>query len=129
MANHDRPAHPGATVTPIAAVARKGQPRGIGSAAPPESAPWGEKPRKAPEIHDELLPDGSMIVFHTGHQDVLTFNPTAALVWECCDGEHDQEAIVAEVRALFPAAPDPAQDVRDLLQQLHEGGLLANEAR
>ncbi len=127
MADHEQSGPPGAPVASLAAVTRTGQPRGIGNAASPGFAPWGENPRKAPDIHDELLPDGSMIVFHTGHQDVLTFNPTAALVWECCDGEHDQAAIVAEVRALFPAAPDPAQDVRDLLQRLHGSGLLAEE--
>jgi len=97
-------------------------------ATPPLSALWGEKPRKAFDIHDELLPDGSMLVFNTVRQDVLTLNPTAALVWECCDGEHDEAAIVAEVRAVFPDAPDPARDVRDLLQRLHASGMLAGEA-
>jgi len=95
---------------------------------PAAPAPWGERPRKAPDIHDELLPGGSMLVFNTARQDVLTLNPTAALIWECCDGEHDEAAIVAEVRAVFPAAPDPARDVRDLLLGLHEGGMLAGEA-
>ena len=92
------------------------------------AAPWGERPRKAFDIHDELLPDGSMLVFNTVREDVLTLNPTAALIWECCDSEHDEAAIVAEVRAVFPDAPDPARDVRDLLQRLHESGMLAGEA-
>lgn len=128
LAAHDQPEHPGANVRSIAAAASVGQSRAIGSAPSPGFAPWGGKPRKAPDIHDELLPDGSMLVLHTVRQDVLTLNPTAALIWECCDGEHDEAAIVAEVRALFPDAPDPAQDVRDLLLRLHESGMLAGEA-
>ena len=128
MAAHDQPEHPGANVRSIATAASAGKPRAIGSAPPPGFAPWGANPRKAPGVYDELLPDGSMLVFHTARQGVLTLNPTAALIWECCDGEHDEAAIVAEVREVFPDAPDPARDVRELLLRLHEGDMLAGEA-
>lgn len=97
--------------------------RGAGDAgvAP---APWGGCPRKDPAVHDELLHDGSMVLYHTGHRQVLTLNPTAALVWECCDGAHDPAALAAEVRDVFPDAPAPERDVRALLDQLRAGGML-----
>lgn len=93
----------------------------------PAPLPWGEKPRQDHRVHDELLPDGSMVLYHTARQQVLTLNPTAALVWACGDGDHDLAAIVAELRGIFPAAPDPERDVLDLLRQLHEHGMLLDE--
>lgn len=88
----------------------------------------GTKPRKAATTDDELLPDGSMILFDAERQELLTLNPTAALVWECCDGEHDLAAIVAEVREVFPGAPAIAADVRAALAQFRERGMLADDS-
>lgn len=84
-------------------------------------------PRKAPTIEDELLPDGSMVLFDTERNALLTLNPTAALVWECCDGEHDLAALIAEVRDVFPTAPTAEADVRAVLADLRERGLLVSE--
>lgn len=95
-------------------------PPGAGEAA----GARGTLPRKAPCVHDELLADGSMILYNACQQQVLTVNATAALVWECCDGAHDLAALVAEVREVFPDAPDPARDIRELLDHLHEQGML-----
>ncbi len=64
--------------------------------------PASTHPRKGESVTDELLADGSMMLFHAGRQELLTLNSTAALVWECCDGEHDFAAIVAEVQEVFP---------------------------
>lgn len=84
-------------------------------------------PRQAEGVQDELLPDGGMILFHEGRSELFTLNPTAALVWECCDGEHDLAALVAEVRDVFPDAPSVEADVRAVLADLRERGMLASE--
>ncbi len=84
-------------------------------------------PRQAEGIQDELLPDGSMILFHTERSELVTLNPTAALVWECCDGEHGFAALVAEVSDMFPDAPSVEADVQAVLADLRERGMLASE--
>lgn len=86
--------------------------------------PQGMWPRKAHCVHDELLADGSMILYNACRQQVMTVNATAALIWDCCDGTRDFDALVAEVREVFPTAPDPARDVRDLLDHLYQTGML-----
>lgn len=97
---------------------------GMGLATAPRSSAADRWPRKDPAVHDELLGDGSMVLYHAGRQQVLTLNPTAALIWECCDGAHDLAAIAGEVREIFPTAPDPEGDVRTLLGTLRERGML-----
>lgn len=83
-----------------------------------------ERPMKDGCVHDELLPEGSIILFHSCRQTLLTLNPTAALVWECCDGEHRLADIVAEVREVFPAIPTIEQDVLAVLRDLYEAGVI-----
>lgn len=84
----------------------------------------GLQPRKADCVHDELLADGSMILYNACRQQAMTVNATAALVWDCCDGAHDLDALVAEVRDVFPDAPDTDRDIRELLDHLYENGML-----
>lgn len=82
------------------------------------------RPRKDDCVEDELLADGSMVLYSGCRQRVLTLNPTAALIWEYCDGEHDLASIVAEVGDVFPAA-EVEQDVRRLLGELARVGMVA----
>lgn len=77
-----------------------------------------ERPRKSDCVRDELLADGSMVLYHTCRQELMTLNPTAALVWECCDGTHSIERIGEELREVFPDAADVTADVFPLLQEL-----------
>ncbi len=90
--------------------------------------PTSTHPRKAEDVTDELLADGSMMLFHAGRQELLTLNGTAALVWECCDGGHNFAAIVAEVQEVFPDVPSIPDDVRVALAQLKTHGMLADDA-
>lgn len=83
-----------------------------------------EYPERAAAVQDELLPDGSGILYHTGTQRLVTLNPTGALVWECSDGAHSVAMIVDEVREVFPDAPEIAADVARLLGALREAGML-----
>lgn len=76
---------------------------------------------------DELLADGSMILFHRDSRKLMTLNPTAALVWEHCDGTHTPSSIAAELGALFPDAASVADDVRVILRQLREQRMLRDD--
>ena len=87
-----------------------------------------ERPRKATCVQDELLADGSMVLYNTCKRELLTLNPTAALIWECCDGEHTIPAICAEIREVFPDNANVEDDVMSMLQDLLERGMIVDEA-
>lgn len=87
-----------------------------------------ERPRKNDCVHDELLVDGSMVLYHSCLHQIMTLNPTAALVWECCDGAHTLAMLAQEVRTVFPDAPDLEADILALLQQLIEHGMIVDDA-
>ena len=84
------------------------------------------RPRKSDDVYDEVLPDGGLVLFHSQRALILTLNPTAALVWECCDGTHDVGDIAAELREVFPAAADAERDMRSVLATLCEAGMIAD---
>ena len=83
-------------------------------------------PVKDRHVRDELLADGRMVLFHPTTRHVVTLNPVAALVWECCDGHHTEDAIVAEVSSVFTNTARVEDDVRAVLKDLREKGLLAD---
>ena len=83
-----------------------------------------EHPHRDPRVIDELLADGSMVLFHTVTRTLLTLNPTAALVWECCDGEHTEAAIVSEVEAIFPGGHGIVDSVGAVLRDLRAREML-----
>jgi peroxiredoxin/uncharacterized membrane protein YphA (DoxX/SURF4 family) len=85
----------------------------------------GSRPLRQECVHDELLADGSLLLYNSCRRQVLTLNPTGALVWEYCDGEHDVDAIVGEVTGVFPSATTAARDVRAVLDSLLQAGLIA----
>jgi coenzyme PQQ synthesis protein D (PqqD) len=86
------------------------------------------RPLKSPDVYDEVLPDGGLVLYHSQRALILTLNPTAALVWEYCDGAHDVEEIAAQLRDVFPGAADAERDTRSLLAGLCEMGLIADAA-
>ncbi len=88
-----------------------------------------ERPQKNTCVHDELLADGSMVLYHTCKQQLMTINPTAALVWECCDGEHDLGSIADELRSVFPEIVHAEADILTLLETLLEQGMIVDEGR
>ena len=85
-------------------------------------------PRKSLGVYDVVLPDGGLVLFHSQGALILTLNPTAALIWEYCDGTHDVDAIAAQLRDVFPTASDAERDTRSLLATLCETGLIADAA-
>ncbi|MHB8647718.1 MAG: PqqD family protein [Thermomicrobiales bacterium] len=78
-------------------------------------------------MHDELLPDGSMVLYHSCLHQIMTLNPTAALIWECCDGAHTLAMIEREVRDVFPDAPHLEADILALLQDLIDRGMIVDD--
>jgi coenzyme PQQ synthesis protein D (PqqD) len=86
------------------------------------------RPRKSDGVYDEVLPDGGLVLFHSQRSLIVTLNPTAALIWECCDGAHDVGDIAAQLREVFPDATDAERDMRSLLATLCETGMIADAA-
>jgi hypothetical protein len=46
------------------------------------------RPTNTAGVLDQVLADGSMVLFSPQGQQIITLNPTAALIWEYCDGAH-----------------------------------------
>lgn len=88
------------------------------------TADAGDRPLRDSRVLDEVLADGSVILYHTGSRVLMTLNPTAALVWDLCDGTHDEPAISGEVAEVFPAVTTIAADVRAILSDLRSRGML-----
>ncbi len=96
--------------------------------APPAPLPGlsaDARPQRQGCAQEEPLADGGIILYNSCRQQAMTLNATGAFVWECCDGELDREAIIAEVRDVFPTAAELERDVRELLDRLFQAGLIA----
>ncbi len=95
---------------------------------PGESGSGGaDKPLKDPDVRDELLADGTMVLFQPSTRQIVTLNRAAALVWESCDGAHSRSDIVTELSAIFPETPTIEHDVEVILHDLHARGVLRDE--
>jgi hypothetical protein len=82
-------------------------------------------PVKRAGILDELLADGSLVLYDAARREVITLNPLAAYVWECCTGDRDVRTIIAEARDLFPDVPHVEADVLAFLDNLRRANLIA----
>ena len=72
------------------------------------------------------MPDGCVVLFSTKTDWAQILNPTGALVWEFCDGEHSVHEIAFEVSSLLgqPSSEKILPDVEALVKELFDGGLL-----
>lgn len=82
------------------------------------------RPMKRAGMLDELLADGSLVLYDAARREVITLNPLAAYLWECCTGERDVRAIIAEARDLFPDALRVEDDVLGFLDELRRADLI-----
>jgi len=118
----DAPALPAAAPEPVHETARPSAP--LWEPPPPEPVaphidlPIDAQPVKDECVDDELLADGSMVLYNRCRHQALTLNPTAALVWESCDGQRDVPAIANELRDVFGSESGVEAHVRDVLDQL-----------
>lgn len=86
-----------------------------------------ERPTKAGWVRDESVAWGTILYnTHTAH--TMTLNATAALIWEYCDGRHDVASIAAELREVFPCAPDTESDLVGVLHKLMYAGMIIDGA-
>ena len=71
------------------------------------------------------LVDGELVLYDPKRQRVHSLNPTAAYVWQACDGEHDERQIAEALAERYPdnsAAIE--EDVKDTLRLFAAEGLL-----
>lgn len=84
-----------------------------------------ERPTARPDV--ALRRVGSeWVLFDPGTDRAHVLNPTAAIIWSFCDGDHDPGAIVEAIVSEVPSA-DPAQVRRDVgvaLRRFAAEGLL-----
>jgi len=78
----------------------------------------GQRPVRHPRALERPLPDGSLTLFHPGTLEFITLSPLAAFLWASSTGQDTVDALVGEVRALFPAQEEVERDVHKLVQVL-----------
>ena len=75
-------------------------------------------------FHMETL-DGETILLHPARSLVIYSNPTAALIWQLCDGIRSVEDIVNLLCEAYPESQDEIRrDVPEAVQLLVERGAL-----
>jgi hypothetical protein len=77
-----------------------------------------------PKALEKLLADGSLILFQPGTREFITLNPLAAFLWESSTEQITVDALVGEVRALFPEQETVERDVLDLVREFAVHGLI-----
>ena len=73
---------------------------------------------------------GDEILLHDPRTETVhVLNPTAAVVWKLCDGQHTVEDMERAIKARFSVPPDHdvLADIHHLLSILAERGLLESE--
>lgn len=85
-------------------------------------------PLRNSDIESKLLPDGYLVLFNPKTDWAHTVNPSAALVWEFCDGTHTVADIVDELVAVIEPADAQAltDEVTSLVQALTREGILTS---
>lgn len=84
-------------------------------------------PRLREDIQYRELEDGG-VVYDTAAERIHTLNATAAYVWNCCDGSHNLLDIASELQRDLNSAPaDVLQDVRQIIAQFQQEGLLRSQ--
>jgi hypothetical protein len=84
----------------------------------------GKRHPKAAEglVHSPL--DGGAAIYQPGADRVHHLNHTGAVIMEMCDGEHSVQEIVDFLQLAFELPAPPEDEVRDLLQDMTNMGLV-----
>lgn len=81
-------------------------------------------PRPRPGYRVEQVEEETVLYF-PGDARVLYCNPTAALIWQLCDGRRTVDEIVAALEAAYPdAAGTIRADVEQALATLADSGAI-----
>ncbi len=87
--------------------------------SPSASMPW-----RAEHVAERLV-EGEMVLYDSAHQRVHILNPTAAFIWQLCDGDHTPAAIVDTLAARYPEHRSAIEaDVLGLLEAFRSAGIL-----
>ena len=80
-------------------------------------------------VHSYLLGD-ELLLFSQRARTMFRLNPSAALIWFCCEEGLNRQAIIAELRKTFNLPASQAeQDVNSVLAEWETRGLLAEANR
>jgi len=81
--------------------------------------------RRNPSVEEAPL-QGEMMLFDATTSKFFVLNPSMALAWKCCDGEHSLEEIASQLVADFQGvtAEQAADDVMHAVDELRKLGLL-----
>ena len=82
-----------------------------------------DRPAKAPGLVDGEVVDGMMVLQEQADR-VHHLNPSAAVIFELCDGERTVEQIAAEVGELYGLPAVPLEETQACVAQLQEEGLV-----
>jgi hypothetical protein len=82
-----------------------------------------ERPVRCEGLEAHEVEDG-LVVYHAATDRVHYLNPTAAVVFELCTGDHTEPEIVALIGESWRLIEPPAAEVRACLEQLRAEGLL-----
>jgi hypothetical protein len=83
-----------------------------------------DRPRRSEGYRVEAL-DDEILLYHPGQTRVIALNPTAALLWNLCDGSRTTGEIVAALREAYPeAAAEIPGDVEELIATFKEHGAI-----
>lgn len=61
------------------------------------------RPQRAARVAERLV-DGELVLYDPLHQRVHVLNPTAALTWRLCDGQHTAVELVEALAERYPAS-------------------------
>jgi len=75
----------------------------------PESVPRQKKDHMLQEM------DGEILLYHAVELTATYMNPSAAIIWQLCDGQHTVQMIVDELMQHFPDTADLSHDVNSAL--------------
>lgn len=85
-------------------------------------------PTRRPDLMTRTL-DDELVIFDRDKNQVHRLNPTAAYIWNSCDGRHTPIEIAKNLADDFDHAQDAVYgDVVDVLNTMTRLGLLATEA-
>ncbi len=95
------------------------------TAVQPDSGASTPYPRQMPEIVEYEVED-EIVLYDPRHDSVHTLNPTAAIVWWLCDGEHDVKEIGRELADLYEVDPNDGllRDAEDAVDRFRVAGLI-----
>lgn len=73
--------------------------------------------------------DGETLLYRLGAHKAIHLNETASLIWRLCDGTRSVQAIVDELRNVFPGSEtDVSADTQEALSLLVGEGALIDTA-